>query len=196
MNRKQKIIISISGIFIVMLALVGLTYAYFLTRITGNENDKSISVTTANLELVYGNDDGSIIGDGEIIEPSDNNIKFYVSNEETDDPTDVLVDGNNNPIVKENKTFTVTNNGEDSSYVVIIDVHKGTLNMNDTGCNFIIPAMQLELQAHRSIVTKEYPSIVGDSINLLPYIKYNDTLHFNPLSINTIIETFFNQFDF
>lgn len=82
------------------------------------------------------------------------------------------------------------------TYVVIIDVHKGTLNMNDTGCNFIIPAMQLELQAHRSIVTKEYPSIVGDSINLLPYIKYNDTLHFNPLSINAIVETFFSQFDF
>ena len=49
MNRRQKIIVSITGIFIILLALVGLTYAYFLTQITGNENDKSISVTTANL---------------------------------------------------------------------------------------------------------------------------------------------------
>jgi len=82
MNRKQKIIVSITGIFIILLALVGLTYAYFLTRITGNENDKSISVTTANLELVYG--DGNNLVTAANIEPGD-------------------------PITP--KTFTVTNNG-------------------------------------------------------------------------------------
>ena len=53
MNKKQKIIVSVVGITIVLLALLGLTYAYFLTRIQGNTNDKSISVTTANLELIY-----------------------------------------------------------------------------------------------------------------------------------------------
>ena len=70
MNRRQKIIISVTGIFIVLLALIGLTYAYFLTRITGNTNPNSISVTTADLKLVY--DDGSdgVIG-GELLEPSD-----------------------------------------------------------------------------------------------------------------------------
>ena len=47
MNRKQKIIVSVVGIFIVLLALVGLTYAYFLTQVKGNTNNKSISVTTA-----------------------------------------------------------------------------------------------------------------------------------------------------
>jgi len=62
MNRKQRIIVSITGIFIVLLALVGLTYAYFLTRITGNSNDKSIEITTANLSVTY-NDD--MDGDGE-----------------------------------------------------------------------------------------------------------------------------------
>jgi len=82
MNRRQKIIVSITGIFIILLALVGLTYAYFLTRITGNENDKSISVTTANLELVYG--DGNNLVTAANIEPGD-------------------------PITP--KTFTVTNNG-------------------------------------------------------------------------------------
>ena len=54
MNRKQKIIVSVTGIFIVLLILVGLTYAYFLTRIQGNTNTKSISVTTADLKLTYG----------------------------------------------------------------------------------------------------------------------------------------------
>ena len=84
MNRKQKIIVIITGIFIVLLALVGLTYAYFLTRITGNENDKSISVTTANLELVYGDGTTSILTSSNPIEPG----KFSSS-----------------------KDFTVTNNG-------------------------------------------------------------------------------------
>ena len=45
MNRKQKIIISVTGIFIVLLILVGLTYGYFLTKISDNTNTKSISVT-------------------------------------------------------------------------------------------------------------------------------------------------------
>ena len=60
MNRKQKIIISVTGIFIVLLILVGLTYAYFLTRIQGNTNTKSISVTTADLKLTYGDGNGDI----------------------------------------------------------------------------------------------------------------------------------------
>ena len=70
MNRKQRIIVSITGIFIVMLALVGLTYAYFLTRITGNENDKSISVTTANLQLLYEDDTNQVVTEERLM-PSD-----------------------------------------------------------------------------------------------------------------------------
>ncbi len=61
MNRKQKIIVSITGIFLVLMILVGLTYAYFLTKITGNTNSKSISVTTANLVLKYGEETQDII---------------------------------------------------------------------------------------------------------------------------------------
>ena len=61
MNRNQKIIVSITGIVLVTLILIGLTYAYFLTKITGNTNEKSISVTTANLELVYEDDTNEIL---------------------------------------------------------------------------------------------------------------------------------------
>ena len=62
MNRKQKIIVSITGIFLVLMILVGLTYAYFLTKITGNTNEKSISVTTANLVLEYGENTNVVQG--------------------------------------------------------------------------------------------------------------------------------------
>ena len=74
MNRRQKIIISVSGIFIVLLALIGLTYAYFLTRITGNTNPNSISVTTTNLQLVYADGNG-ILQTGKL-EPSNDYITF------------------------------------------------------------------------------------------------------------------------
>lgn len=63
MSRKQRIVVSITGIFLVLLILVGLTYAYFLTKIKGNTNDKSISVTTANLEIEYKDNNDIITGD-------------------------------------------------------------------------------------------------------------------------------------
>lgn len=54
MSRRSKIIVSVAGIFIILLALIGITYGYFLTRVTGNTKENSILITTANLELVYG----------------------------------------------------------------------------------------------------------------------------------------------
>ena len=71
MSRKQKIIISVTGIFIVLLILVGLTYGYFLTRIQGNTNSKSISVTTANLILEYADVNDELITDS-AVEPGKN----------------------------------------------------------------------------------------------------------------------------
>ena len=99
MNRRQKIIVSVTGIFLVLLILVGLTYAFFLTRIRGNNNPTSITVTTANLELVYQDaDNGDIIGKDMILEPN-----------------------SNTPIGE--KVFTVTNNGNDTvnDYAVIVE---------------------------------------------------------------------------
>ena len=82
MNRKQKIIVSITGIILVSLILIGLTYAYFLTKITGNTNSKSINITTADLKLVYNDGSDGVIG-GELIEPSDTVYQkiFTVKNE-------------------------------------------------------------------------------------------------------------------
>ena len=57
MKKKHKIVVSIVGIIVVLLALVGLTYGYYLTRIQGNTNNKSIDVTSAYLALSY--DDGN-----------------------------------------------------------------------------------------------------------------------------------------
>ena len=104
MNRRQKIIISVTGIFLVLLLLVGLTYAYFLTRINGNTNTKSISVKTANLALVYGDGNG-VLEVGEVLSPGDT-VKFKTAGGDTVDK----------------KTFTVTNLGNaKTDYVVVIE---------------------------------------------------------------------------
>ncbi len=82
MSRKQKIIISIVGISIVSLALIGLTYGYYLTRIQGNTNNKSIDVTAADLLLVYNDGSDGVVG-GENLFPSNTEYTktFTVKNE-------------------------------------------------------------------------------------------------------------------
>ena len=78
MSRKQRIIVSVTGIFLVLLILVGLTYAYFLTKIKGNENNKSISVTTANLLLEYADVNDELITDS-AVEPGKTWTKTFVA---------------------------------------------------------------------------------------------------------------------
>ena len=134
MNRRQKIIVSVTGIFLVLLLLVGLTYAYFLTKINGNENTKSISVTTANLALVYG--DGNGIISAEKIEPGTTLDKkeFTVSNE-GNDTTDYVV------VIEDVKVKNVSNGStttfESNDFVYTLTCTEGC-NGVDTETTFPI----------------------------------------------------------
>ena len=105
MNRKSKVIVSIIGISIVLLALLGITYAYYLTRIEGNTNTNSISITTADLQLKY--DDGS----GELVA---SNIM---------PGSEILT-----------KTFSITNSGNEIIHdysVYLENVENDFVNIND-----------------------------------------------------------------
>ena len=75
MNRKQKITLSITGIILVTLILVGLTYGYYLTTIKGNTNTKSITTSLANLELKYDDGNGTITSSN--LEPGDSVTKTF-----------------------------------------------------------------------------------------------------------------------
>ena len=133
MKKNSKIIVSIVGITIVLLALLGLTYAYYLTRIEGNTNTNSISVTTAKLELVYGDNSAEILTGSGALMPS----------------TDLTSAG-----AIGTKTFTVTNNGNDSSYVVIID-NVSIKNVSDnTDTNFLSNDFRYTLSCTKSDGTK------------------------------------------
>ncbi len=95
MSRKHRIIISITGICIIALILLSLTYGYYLTNIKGNTNTKSITASTADLKLVYGDGSGTLA------------------------PTGVIQPGT----TIGTKTFTVTNDGNRtvSDYVVVLE---------------------------------------------------------------------------
>ena len=116
MNKKQKIIVSIVGITIVLLALLGITYAYYLTRIQGNTNTNSISITTADLKLVYGDGTNEILTSDTALMPS----------------TDLTDSGKIGV-----KDFSVTNTGNATSYVVVIENVSVTKASDGTSTTFL-----------------------------------------------------------
>ena len=77
MNRKTKIIVSITGITLVGLMLLSLTYGYFITKINGNTNAKSISVSSAKKVVEYTDLSEEI--SGKIIEPGYETIKVFTA---------------------------------------------------------------------------------------------------------------------
>ena len=117
MNRKSKVIVSIVGITIVLLALIGLTYAYYLTRIEGNTNTNSISVTTADLKLEYRDGNGEITATG--LMPGDSITKtFTVENtgeNKVNGYTIVIENVVNELSRKEDLTYTLTCKLDDGS---------------------------------------------------------------------------------
>ena len=97
MEKKstKTIVLGITSLLVVTLLLLGLTYAYYRTKIIGNENETSISVTSKSLELIYGDGNGYVIGTNELVIPG----KEFAE-----------------------KTFTVTNTGDRAvQYVVVLE---------------------------------------------------------------------------
>jgi len=60
-NGKKGILIGITLLFVVTLVLLGLTYAYYRTRVIGNQSeDPSVSITSKKLEVTYQNESAYI----------------------------------------------------------------------------------------------------------------------------------------
>jgi len=135
MTRKQRITISLVGIFLILLTLLGITYAYYLTRIEGNTNEESISIRTAKLELVYGDGNGDLEFIG--IMPGED---------------------------MEAKTFTVTNNGNSKvdDYAVSIEEITNTLSRTED-LTYTLTCVQKNAEGTVSGTCKgasgEYPQI-------------------------------------
>ena len=161
MNKKQKIIVSVVGITIVLLTLLGLTYAYFLTRIQGNTNDKSISVTTANLELTYADGNGTI---------TSNNIM----------PGTTLTD----------KEFTVTNNGNATvdNYAVYLEELVNELTRPDDMVYRLTCTSSKENKACKGVNETTFPKLAGiivtNSIDVGEIQTYKLTVTYKEMNVD------------
>ena len=104
MNRKRMIIISITGIVLVTLIMLGLTYAYFMVKVYGNNSDKSLGVTLANLQIKYADNNDVLTGDK--IEPG---------------------------VILPSKTFTVSNigDGKVNDYAVYLENVVNTFSIHE-----------------------------------------------------------------
>ena len=69
---KRRIIISMGAIVLLIITLVGITYAYFTAKVEGNTNDKSVSVNAGFLRITYGDGNGNVTAEkiipGKVIE--------------------------------------------------------------------------------------------------------------------------------
>ena len=78
-NKKNMIILT-SILILITLILLGLTYAYYRTRIVENKADKSISVTSEKLEVLYTDGTAALKTEG-LIKPNFTATKeFFITN--------------------------------------------------------------------------------------------------------------------
>ena len=78
-SSKKSIIIGITALFVIMLILLGLTYAYYRTRVIGNDKN-TLSVVSKLLEITYDDEEATMNMTG-LIEPDFEFTKvFYVKN--------------------------------------------------------------------------------------------------------------------
>ena len=110
-NVKKRIITSIVAIIVLIFALLGITYAYFTTKIKGNEDEKSANVSAGKLELTYGDGNKEIVVEN--IEPGTvlKTKTFTVKNTGTSriDNYDVILENVVNELTYyEDLTYTLT----------------------------------------------------------------------------------------
>ena len=124
---KKRIIISMISILILIIALFGITYAYFTTKAKGNSDEKSASVTAGKLEVTYKEGNGEIVAEklmpGDVVASK----TFSVVNTGTA-TTDYLV-------IVENVINTLVNN-EDLEYELVCNSSITGKNCNGNKTSF------------------------------------------------------------
>lgn len=75
MNRKTTLILSIIGIFTVIVTLIGFTYAYYAAKVNENTTEKSVDIVTVNKSIEF--TDLSETETSSSIAPGYENIKIF-----------------------------------------------------------------------------------------------------------------------
>ena len=143
--KKKQIIISGIALFLITITLLGLTYAYYKTKVIGNSNEKTISSVGKKLEIIYADENGVIEAAG--IEPGYTVTKTFSVKNTGDDTATYSIKLDN--IIN---TFTRT---EDWTYVLKegnTEINKGTIPTYETT---LLDSVEIE-----SGVTKSYSLVV------------------------------------
>lgn len=81
MNTRQKLTLGIAAIFMVTLTIVGVTYAYFLTRVEGDDNTDTLNVQTAEVgDIVYKDINGGELSIENALPGTEMYYQFSVAN--------------------------------------------------------------------------------------------------------------------
>ncbi len=112
MNTKQKLTLGIAAVFMVTLTIIGVTYAYFVTRITGEVDTETVNVSTARLASVQYADGNGVIEMADVI-----------------------------PGESVYKSFTVVNNSTEANalYDVFLETVPVNAEKNEAGNDYAIP---------------------------------------------------------
>lgn len=166
MNRRKLIIVSIIGIFLTLVIMIGLTYAYYLTQISDNTSTKSISVTTQYLSLLYGDGNAEIVATN-IFPGEDIASKTFTvtntGNALVEDYVVVLEDVINNFVLREDIVYTLN----------CVSVNKNTGNVSGT-CKGV--STETPFPRNNSvIVTNDIARNIRHEYTLTVHFKETDT---------------------
>ena len=128
MSRKQRIIISITGIFLITFLLLGFTYSFYNMKITENENTNSVVVKIGSASIEY--TDLSTDNSQELIEPGYTNIRLFTVKNITNKPVEyhIFMDEVEN-------TFVRT---QDVKYTLYRKTGNNTIDVNNLSDNDIV----------------------------------------------------------
>jgi len=131
MNIRQKLTLWIAAIFMVTLTIVGITYAYFVTRVIGENNIESTDIQTGLAgDIVYKDVNGPVILKN-ILPGVTEYYHFSVANlGELQQPFELFL--NSSP-VEDKFTTTETTGGETVEYTYGEFIHSVTGSNDDIG---------------------------------------------------------------
>jgi len=75
MSKKTGVIIATTGIVVILLSLIGFTYGFFASLISGNESSKNVTLQAGESEVTF--NDLSVEETNDIIAPGYTNTKFF-----------------------------------------------------------------------------------------------------------------------
>lgn len=159
---RKKIIIGISALVLLVLTLLGITYAYFTAKVSGNTEDKSVIVTAAKLELTYNDGNGTVMVDK--VEPG---------------------------VTFKPKTFTVKNTGtkDINSYDIVMEVIKNDLtNFGDLTYELTCASDGEQCQGISGTFPIEEKVLISNSIKVGVTHSYTLTVTYNETGTDQSID--------